>query len=365
MFFEAINAAGVLQIPMLVSVWDDDYGISVPKEYQTTKGNISKILSGFQRTKTENGFEIFTVRGWNYEELCRVYEKAEKICREEHVPVLIHVQEMTQPQGHSTSGSHERYKTKERLEWERAYDCNLKMREWIIDQGISSDEELDILEREARGFARASKESAWKAFNKDIQKDQRALLTLLEKAAEESPEIAGLKQALEKTINPLRLDAVKAAKRSMRFLLNSHSEVRREISSWLNRIAEENLERYSSHVYSQSEWSALKVPHVEAIVTDSSPLMDGREVLQACFDAALKRDPRVIAFGEDVGRIGDVNQGFAGLQQKYGEDRVTDTGIRECTIIGQGIGTALRGLKPIAEIQYLDYYMHSKLCRMI
>jgi 2-oxoisovalerate dehydrogenase E1 component len=359
MFFEAINAAGVLQIPMLVSVWDDDYGISVPQEYQTTKGSISKILSGFQRTANEKGFEIFTVRGWDYEQLCKVYVTAEKICREEHVPVLIHVTEMTQPQGHSTSGSHERYKSKDRLAWEKRYDCNLKMREWILEQGISSAEELDLLEKEAKASARAAKEDAWRSFNKDIQRDQLELSSLLARAEAEVPEIAEIRETLDKTINPLRLDSVKAAKKAVRHLLKQDSGVKTEIIAWINSAAHENLDRYSSHLYSQSGWSALNVAEVKPSFSETSPLIDGREVLQTCFDAALKRDPRVLAFGEDVGRIGDVNQGFAGLQQKYGELRVTDTGIRECTIVGQGIGTALRGLKPIAEIQYLDYLLYA------
>lgn len=359
MFFEAINAGGVLQVPMLVSVWDDDYGISVPQEYQTTKGSISKILSGFQRTSTEKGFEIFTVKGWDYQQLCSVYVSAEKICREEHVPVLIHVIEMTQPQGHSTSGSHERYKSKERLTWEKTFDCNLKMREWILDQGIGSVEELDTLEKEAKATARAAKEAAWKSFNAEIQVDQKELTALLAKSELEAPEVAEIKETLDKTINPLRLDSVKAAKKAIRCLLNKDSEVKRDIIAWLERTSRENLERYSSHVYSESRWSALRVDEIKPLFGETSPLVDGREVLQACFDAALKRDARILAFGEDVGKIGDVNQGFAGLQQKYGELRVTDTGIRECTIIGQGIGTALRGLKPIAEIQYLDYLLYA------
>jgi 2-oxoisovalerate dehydrogenase E1 component len=359
MFFEAINAGGVLQIPMLVSVWDDDYGISVPQEYQTTKGSISKAMAGFQRTETERGYEIFTVKGWDYAQLCDVYVSAEKICREEHVPVLIHVIEMTQPQGHSTSGSHERYKSKERLSWEKSYDCILKMREWILDQGISSVDELDTIEKEGKATARTAKETAWKLFNKDIQKDQQELLGLLTKAESEVPEIAEIRETLDKTINPLRLDSVKAAKKAIRYFIQRESEVKSELVDWINRTAQENLERYSSHMYSQSEWSALKVSEIKPLFSETSPLVDGREVLQACFDAALKRDPRILAFGEDVGKIGDVNQGFAGLQQKYGELRVTDTGIRECTIVGQGIGTALRGLKPIAEIQYLDYLLYA------
>ena len=359
MFFEAINAAGVLQIPMLMSVWDDEYGISVSKEYQTTKGSISKILAGFQRTDTEKGFEILVVNGWNYTALLETYETAAKICREEHVPVLLHVNEMTQPQGHSTSGSHERYKSKDRLKWEAEYDCNLKMREWIIEQEISSPDELNALEKEAKATAKTAKDAAWKSFNEGIQSDQRNLDRILEQAAASHSSIIEIREELNKTINPLRFDAIKAAKKASRLLIGSDDPIRKELSNWIELTASENKERFSSHLYSQSEWSALKVQTVPAVYSDSSSLLDRREILQACFDAALQRDPLVLAFGEDVGRIGDVNQGFAGLQQKYGELRVTDTGIRECTIIGQGIGAALRGLRPIAEIQYLDYFLYA------
>ncbi len=359
MFFEAINAAGVLQIPMLTTVWDDGYGISVPQEFQTTKGSISKILSGFQREHNEKGFEIFKVHGWDYEALCKTFEAAEKVCRVEHVPVLIHVTEMTQPQGHSTSGSHERYKSKERLQWEVDHDCNRKMREWILENELSSPDELDQIEKEAKVFAKVQKDSAWKAFNKGIQHDQEELMGYLEEGKDLEPAIEGIKRELEKTINPTRLEAVKAAKKSLRQLRGQTSEVRNKIIQWVERTSAENLERFSSHLHSESEWSALKVEAIKPVYSENSPLVDGREILQACFRAALERDPRVLAFGEDVGRIGDVNQGFAGLQEKYSDLRVTDTGIRECTILGQGIGLALRGLRPIAEIQYLDYLLYA------
>ncbi len=359
LFFEAINAAGVLQVPMLISVWDDDYGISVPKEYQTTKGSISKILAGFQRTNEEKGYEILTVKGWDYQALLQTYQKAEKICREEHVPVLVHVLEMTQPQGHSTSGSHERYKPKERLAWEVENDCNRKLRQWIIEKGIASSEELTELEKGAKLTAKAAKETAWKVFNEDIQKEQKSLEQILKLAAEESAEINDLLLELKRTINPLRLDSMKAAKRSARLLRNSSAPVKEELRNWIQNTEQANFDRFSSYLYSNSEWAALKVNQVEAVYSEKSPFVDGREVLQACFREALKRDPTVLAFGEDVGQIGDVNQGFAGLQQKFGELRVTDTGIRECTIIGQGIGAALRGLRPIAEIQYLDYLLYA------
>ncbi len=359
MFFEAINAAGVLQVPMLISVWDDEYGISVPKEYQTTKGSISKILAGFQRNKDGKGYEIITVRGWNYEELCSAYEKAEKICREEHVPVLVHVVEMTQPQGHSTSGSHERYKSKERLAWETEFDCIRKMREWIINQNISSADELDDVEKAAKATAKRIKDQSWKRFNEGIQRDQQELVIHLEQAVAQYSELKNILDVLNKTINPLRYDAIKAAKAALRFLIGKECNVKDRLIEWVKRTAVENEDRYSSHLHSQSEWSALNVSAIAPIYSDNAMLVDGREVLRACFAEALQRDPRVLAFGEDVGRIGDVNQGFAGLQEKFGELRVTDTGIRECTIVGQGIGLALRGLRPIAEVQYLDYLLYA------
>lgn len=359
MFFEALNAAGVLQVPMLTSVWDDNYGISVPNEFQTTKGSISAILEGFRPTEEEKGIEIFKTKGWDYEGLCKTYLEAEKLCRTSHVPVLIHVEEMTQPLGHSTSGSQERYKSKDRLAWEAEFDCIKKMREWIISQDLATAEEMDVIEKEAKGRAKAAKESAWKAFMEDIQTDQQLLLTLLDDAIAVNPEIGDVKMTLVRTTNPLRMDAVKAAKTAARLLRHTSAPVKKEIADWVNRTTQENKERFSSNLYSESEWSALKVEHVPAVYSDKSGLVDGREVLKACFDAALKRDARVFALGEDVGYIGDVNQGFAGLQKKYGDLRVTDTGIRECTIVGQGIGAALRGLRPIAEIQYLDYLIYA------
>lgn len=359
MFFEAINAAGVLQVPMLISVWDDDYGISVPKEYQTTKGSISKILSGFQRDNKDKGFEILTVKGWDYEALCKTYEKAEKICREEHVPVLVHVVEMTQPQGHSTSGSHERYKSKERLAWENEFDCLRQMRKWIVAQGIASEGELDELEKEAKATAKKIKDESWKAFNKTIQQEQKELVSLLERCEEEHSEVRAIVETLNKTINPVHYDSMKAAKAALRALAGKNSAIKDSVKEWVQKVSNANYGRFNSHLFSQSTESAFQVQGVAAQYSDNSLLVDGREVLRACFTEALKRDPRILAFGEDVGKIGDVNQGFAGLQEKFGELRVTDTGIRECTIVGQGIGLALRGLRPIAEIQYLDYLLYA------
>ncbi len=363
MFLEAINAAGVLQVPMLTSVWDDGYGISVPQEFHTTKSSISKALAGMQRTATEQGIEIITVKGWDYPALIEAYQKAERICREEHVPVLLHVEELTQPQGHSTSGSHERYKSKERLAWEAEYDCNKKMREWIIQEVMVLPEEVDSIEQEARLAAEEARDRAWKAFMHDIKKDQVFITQTIIRAEEESSEKAALEEIrdeLKKAINPTRLDNVRAAKKALR-LLRGHSDLasREALVDWVKRSEVDTHERYSSHLYSESDESALVVHRVAPEYSDDSSIVDGREVLRMCFDAALTRDPRVLAFGEDVGMIGDVNQGFAGLQKKHGELRVTDTGIRECTIIGQGIGLAMRGLRPIAEIQYLDYFIYA------
>jgi 2-oxoisovalerate dehydrogenase E1 component len=362
MFFEAINAAGVLQVPMLTSIWDDGYGISVPQEFHTTKGSISKALDGFRRTSTEKGFEILVVKGWDYQALVETYRRAEEICRNEHVPVIVHVDEVTQPQGHSTSGSHERYKSKERLAWEAEYDCIRKMREWIIEDVLILPEEVDAIEREAKQAAKEARDRSWKAFMDDVRKDQSIVIGVLDRAISESNQSEDMQlvhEELAKAINPTRMETMRAAKKALRLMRNEQTESRNELISWLKGAETDDYNRYSSHLFSQSDESALNVQVVEPIYTENSSIVDGREVLRACFDAALERDPRVLAFGEDVGKIGDVNQGFAGLQQKHGELRVTDTGIRECTIIGQGIGLALRGLRPIAEIQYLDYFIYA------
>jgi pyruvate/2-oxoglutarate/acetoin dehydrogenase E1 component/TPP-dependent pyruvate/acetoin dehydrogenase alpha subunit len=361
MFYESINAAGVLQIPMLVSVWDDHYGISVPQEFHTTKGSISEALAGFQRTKDKKGYEILTVRGWDYEALVDTYQKAAKISREEHVPSMVHVLEMTQPQGHSTSGSHERYKSKERLEWEAEYDCLSQFRKYILDHKIASEKDLDEIEEEAKKTAKDAKDAAWKAFIGEIKDQQKEALGLLNDLAEESgqSEIADIASELKSAMNPLRLDNIKAVKKALRLVIKHEGEAKQKLVNWQNAVIDEGHDRYSSHLYSESDESALNVEVINAEYSNDPKKVDGREVLQACFDEALARDPRVFAFGEDVGKIGDVNQAFAGLQEKYGELRVMDTGIRECTILGQGIGTALRGLRPIAEIQYLDYLLYA------
>lgn len=357
-FFETMNAAGVLQVPMVISIWDDEYGISVPARYHTIKSDISKALSGMARTGNENGFEILVVRGWEYDKLVQAYKLAGKIAREEHVPVMVHVKEMTQPQGHSTSGSHERYKSKERLQWEEDFDCIKKFREWILENELASADQLDRLEAEAREKARDDKNLAWKEYTSEIKADLKSAQELLQKASAVSNkggEIALLAQQLSKALNPLKLDMVKAVKRALYLMRGEKSEERQFLINWLKKKDSIYFEQYSSHLYSESEHSALKAKEVQPEYSEQSQVVDGREVLQAFFDAALTRDPRIFAIGEDVGQIGDVNQGFAGLQAKHGELRVTDTGIRETTIIGQGIGAAMRGLRPIAEVQYLDY----------
>ena len=359
-FFEAINAAGVLQIPMVISVWDDGYGISVPAKYQTTKENISEILKGFQRDEKGNGFEIIVAKGWNYAELVAAYDKASKIAREEHVPVLVHVTELTQPQGHSTSGSHERYKSKERLDWEQQYDCVEKFREFIIDNSIASIDEIEALETEAKVHVNNAKKAAWEAYLSPIKNEVKQCVDLLEQLANGSGknEITNIANELLSISEPIRKDIGVAVNKALRLTYATNSSERNALIQFKANFKEINADRYNSYLFSESAESALKVNEVKPIFSDDSKVVDGREVMQAFFDLAISRDPRVFAFGEDVGKIGDVNQGFAGLQEKHGESRVFDTGIRELTIIGQGIGAALRGLRPIAEIQYLDYLLY-------
>lgn len=360
-FWETINAAGVLQVPMVMSVWDDGYGISVPAKYQTTKENISEILSGFQTNDKGVGFEIFRVKGWDYAALCKTFQEAAAIAREKHTPVLIHVQELTQPQGHSTSGSHERYKDAERLQWELDFDCLLQMRKWMESADIAKAEELDNLEKEWKKEVNTIKKEAFASFLSGIKADIEDAASLLDALANESgiAPIQEIAAELRSITEPLRKDIGVAMDKALRMSLHADGPARQAIVTWRQNFYSTNYERYSSHLYSESENSALNVPVVPAQFSDDSPLMDGREVVQACFDKALERDPRVFAFGEDLGKIGDVNQGFAGLQEKYGEIRVTDKGIRELTIVGEGIGTAMRGLRPIAEIQYLDYLLYA------
>jgi pyruvate/2-oxoglutarate/acetoin dehydrogenase E1 component/TPP-dependent pyruvate/acetoin dehydrogenase alpha subunit len=363
MFWETMNAAGVLQVPLLMSVWDDGYGISVPVEYQTTKGSISKALAGFQReSQDEKGIEIFTVKGWDYVALLETYQQAARICREEHVPVLVHVQELTQPQGHSSSGSHERYKSKERLSWETEHDCNRTFRQWILKNGYASHDELEAIEVEARQTAKKARTDSWNAFEQSMKGDFDSAVALLQQVARHNPkstELMAIREELRKTVNPLRRDAVAAIRKAQRILRNDTGGSRSHLKAWLERTSEENADRYNSYLYSHSPESPMLVEPVPAHYTDDAIGVDGYILMQRYFESLFDRDARVVALGEDVGLIGDVNQGFAGLQEKFGEVRITDTGIRETTIIGQGIGLAMRGLRPIVEIQYFDYIFYA------
>jgi pyruvate/2-oxoglutarate/acetoin dehydrogenase E1 component/TPP-dependent pyruvate/acetoin dehydrogenase alpha subunit len=354
-FFEAINAAGVLQIPMAISIWDDAYGISVPAKYQTTKEDISEVLKCFQRDSEKPGYDIYKVKGWDYPALCEVYEKAIKVCRDEHVPVLIHVTELTQPQGHSTSGSHERYKSKERLGWENEHDCILKMRGWMLDSAVATEEEILEIEKEAKLFVRNAQKEAWNEFLDSIRPEQKQAVDLVSAVAKHQPELAKIAATLASTVDAQRKDVFSAVRKAIRLSTKINSPERDELLAWYKKQEPLNYDRYNSKLHTDGMESPDMIPVVDAVYDELSKMVDGREVLNACFNENFARDQRLVAFGEDLGNIGDVNQGFAGLQAKYGELRITDTGIREMTIMGQGIGLALRGLKPIAEIQYLDY----------
>ncbi|HEX9162515.1 MAG TPA: thiamine pyrophosphate-dependent enzyme [Thermoanaerobaculia bacterium] len=379
MFWESINAGGVLQVPMIVSIWDDNYGISVPNDFQMTKGNISELLKGFQRDpKQKQGFDIYVVKGWDYPALCETYIAAASIVRMEHVPAIIHVTEMTQPQGHSTSGSHERYKTKERLDWEAEFDCIRKMREWMIGQGIATDDEISALEKQDAQAVRDAQRRAWQAYRAPIDEEVKTVLGFLDRLggvipsaegreesgrtrkhlpdSSPSPRLGMTREELQRNPAPFRRDAMRALASA---IIAVRGNVPEDITAWYGEQQRINDERYDVELYSDTEASALRGPEVKAEYANDAPEKNGFEIINACFDAALKRYPNLIAIGEDVGKLGDVNQGCLGLQDKYGLYRVSDTGIRECTIVGQAIGMALRGLRPIAEIQYLDYVLYA------
>jgi pyruvate/2-oxoglutarate/acetoin dehydrogenase E1 component/TPP-dependent pyruvate/acetoin dehydrogenase alpha subunit len=361
-FFESLNAAGVLQIPMAVSVWDDGYGISVPTQYQTTKQSISEALRGFERNSKGEGILIFKGKGWDYPGLCEMYEKGIAVCRKEHVPVLFHIQEVTQPQGHSTSGSHERYKSKERLQWEEDFDPIRKMREWILSSALATTEELDTIEAAAKKQVNDCRKEAWNDFTAPIKANIREVSALFDAIASEGNEgeyVLKIKDELSQAIDPMRRELMSAVRRVLHKTRSETTPSRQKLAAWEANERALNHERYSSHLFSESRGSALLVAEVKPKYEETSPLVDGREVLNANFDTIFRSNPLTVAFGEDVGKIGGVNQAFAGLQAKYGEIRITDTGIREATIIGQGIGLAMRGLRPIAEIQYLDYLLYA------
>lgn len=372
-FFETINAAGVLKVPMVISIWDDEYGISVHSKYQTTKESISEILKGFQRDGKGSGYEIFVVNGWNYTQLIDTYNKASAIAREEHVPVIIHVKELTQPQGHSTSGSHERYKDKERLAWEKEHDCNAKMREWILnfeleDQDgqilkfVENEAVLKQLEKEAKITVREAKKDSWNEYLQPMLQERKELLGLLEKTARKSENeifIDKLKRELASIDEPIRKNILSIGRRSLIYLRDEEFIEKELLQNWLKDYHALQQHKYSSHLYSELDNKATNIEEIEAEYDEEAEDVDARIIIRNNFDAILTKNNKVLIFGEDSGKIGDVNQGLEGLQEKHGEERVYDTGIREVTIIGQGLGMAMRGLRPIAEIQYLDYIFYA------
>tara|TARA_B100002051_G_scaffold274116_1_gene314436 strand:- start:51 stop:2288 length:2238 start_codon:yes stop_codon:yes gene_type:complete len=359
-FWESINACGVLQIPVVMSIWDDGYGISVPSEYHTTRNDLSKVLSGFQRSsKNDKGFELFTVKAWDYQGLLNAYSKAVKFAREDHVPSIIHVKEVTQPQGHTTSGSHERYKSKERLQWEKDFCCIKKMREWIIENKISDNNELDKIEKRALDNAKSARDTSWKQYREPIEQDLNDANAIITRVAQNSPknkmEIIRERENMLNTLQPLKSDIFKSLKFVQRIIRSENNIAKGYLLNLINELESKYFNHYSSHLYSESKMSVKNIKEVRPSYDKESNLIDGREIINNFFDITFNNNPLVFAVGEDVGMIGGVNQGFAGIQEKYGELRITDTGIRESSIIGQGIGAAMRGLRPIVEIQYLDY----------
>lgn len=359
LFWESINAAGVLQVPLAVFVWDDGYGISVPKEYQTTKSSISEALKGFKKTDGSNGLYIYKVKGWDYAGMCEVFEEGIRLTRTTHTPVLFHVEELTQPQGHSTSGSHERYKTSERLEWEREWDGIRKMREWIISNELANENELDDIRTEAKEHVKESKALAWEQYITPVKNQVAKAVDLINNLSSNLPQQSAALQKLASELlamhEPLRRDVMKTLNAALS--LAGDSDAAFWTKDYYNDLLAENKKLYNSSLYNEGPKNALNVSEVKAVIPDDAPMVNGFEVLNKFFDVLFASNPKVLAFGEDLGHIGDVNQGFMGLQEKYGEQRIFDTGIRETTIIGQGIGLAMRGLRPIAEIQYLDYLL--------
>lgn len=361
LFWESVNAAGVLQVPLAIFIWDDGYGISVPRSYQTTKNSISDALAGMQWDDKKGGINIYTAKGWDYAGLVQTIQQGIARVRETHIPAIFHIQEVTQPQGHSTSGSHERYKNKERLDWEKEYDCVLRMRQFLVENKIATEEEINEIEQQAKDEAREAKQKAWTNFIQPIKDQVAQAANLCTQAVYEggtnAQAIAAIAQELNAIKEPIRKDVMQALRRAIA-LCTGNSDAARNLRNFYEQISADNRRKFSSHLHSESRHSAMKVPEVPAQIDAESQSLNGYEILNKFFDHTLATNPAVLAFGEDLGKIGDVNQGFAGLQEKYGTLRVTDTGIREATIIGQGIGLAQRGLRPIAEIQYLDYLLY-------
>ena len=360
LFFETINAAGVLQVPMVMSVWDDEYGISVHARHQTTKENISEILKGFQREEGTNGYEILRVKGWDYPALVETYQKASKIARTEHVPVLIHVNELTQPQGHSTSGSHERYKDTDRLAWEAEYDCLAQMRLWMIANNIATEEEIIEIDNASKKEVLEGKKAAWISFTAPFKAEQQELVSLLNTIAASSPNkifIEKYSNDLASIKEPIRKEILTTARKVLRLIVKESGKT--QLAAWITTYTNKIQPKFSSHLFSQSDKNVASVKEVQPTYDASAEDVDARLVLRDNFDAIFEKHPETLIFGEDAGTIGDVNQGLEGMQEKYGEYRVADAGIREATILGQGIGMAMRGLRPIAEIQYLDYLLYA------
>ncbi len=361
-FWEAINAIGVLQVPAVISIWDDGYGISVANDIQMTKSDVSEVLSGFQNNDKGEGFEIIKVKGWDYPSLVTAYERAEKLAREDHIPAIIHVIEMTQPTGHSTSGSHERYKSKERLQFEQDYDCIKKFKEWILETGVAEEKELETIEKEAVDTVKKAKREAWTEYQNPIKKEWEELQAIFNSISAQVhiPEIAKWITDLNQSemLGIFRRDLLSKARNLLGMLATSNIPEKTALRNFINRINTENHNRYNTKLYNETSTSALKVVEVSPIYDVNSELVDGRIILRDNFHHMFDAIPEAMIFGEDVGKIGGVNQGVEGLQEKFGESRVADTGIREATIIGQGIGMSLRGLKPIAEMQYLDYVIY-------
>ena len=365
LFWESMNAASVLEVPMAISVWDDGWGISVPKKFQTTKASISEALVGFEKTEDSNGFKIYKVKGWDYPSLMQTYKEAISYCRENHVPTLIHVEEVTQPQGHSTSGSHERYKTPEQLKWAEEFDCIAQMKKWMLSaenaagEAIATEEELDTIRKDAKKEVRIEQKKAWANFVEGIKQDVDAAVTLLEALIKETgnDEIAAITDSLKRAIEPIRKDVITAVKQALRLIKDESGSAKQNLIDWINNTITETHERYASYLYSESDQSPLKIKEVLPEYADDST-DDGRIILRENFRKLFEKYPEVITFGEDTGKIGGVNQSMEGMQEQFGTLRVADTGIREATIIGQGIGMAMRGLRPIAEIQYLDYILY-------
>ncbi len=358
-FWETVNAAGVLKVPLAISVWDDGYGISVPIEYQTTKGSISEVLEGFRLNEKGEGINIYEEKAWDYPALVKLYIESTESMRESHIPALIHIKEVTQPQGHSTSGSHERYKSKERLDWEREHDCILQMERWMVREGIATAEDCKAIRDKAKKYVKECRDRAWKTYNNPTQAKIRELKNIYTQLANDFPAIAEYQDELGKLLNPFLSEVLQNARRASYASLGVNSPAREELGSWIRKAGVLGHHRYHTHLYSDSKYSALRVPVVPPVFSEEGNMKNGFEIMNAFFDKALEKYPNVFAFGEDVGQIGDVNQGFAGLQQKYGKERVFDTGIREWSIVGQAIGMAMRGLRPIAEIQYLDYLVYA------